>query len=359
MQWRTFAAMYKVLRSILFCFDPEWVHYFSMNGLKMLCKIAFIKKLISTSFKPPANTPFSIFHIPFPNRVGLGAGFDKNAKYLNELEALGFGFVEIGTVTPLPQSGNDKPRLFRLPKDKALINRMGFNNDGVEVVAVRLKAWKTRNEKQKTRNEKRLIIGGNIGKNKITPNEDAWKDYEKCFIALHDHVDYFVVNVSSPNTPGLRELQEKDALHKILTNLQNLNAKRLNPKPILLKIAPDLTQEQIDDVIALALEIKLDGLVAANTTISRDRLLTPDSRLTAIGAGGLSGLPVKERSTEIVKYIHQKTNGQIPIIASGGIFTGADAKEKMKAGASLVQVWTGFIYEGPGIVKRICKELNK
>ncbi len=358
MQWRTFAAMYKVLRSILFCFDPEWVHYFSMNGLKMLCKIAFIKKLIGTSFKPPVNIPYSTFHISFPNPVGLGAGFDKNAKYLNELEALGFGFVEIGTVTPLPQAGNDKPRLFRLPKDKALINRMGFNNDGVEAVANRLKAWKTRNEKQKTRNGKRLIIGGNIGKNKITPNEDAWKDYEKCFIALHDHVDYFVVNVSSPNTPGLRELQDKDALHKILTNLQNLNAKRLNPKPILLKIAPDLTQEQIDDVIALALEIKLDGLVAANTTISREQLLTPDSRLTAIGAGGLSGLPVKARSTEIVKYIHQKTNGQIPVIASGGIFTGADAKEKMEAGASLVQVWTGFIYQGPSIVKNICKEIN-
>lgn len=351
--------MYQLLRSILFWFDPEWVHYFSMNGLKMLCKIAFIKKLISTNFKPPGNIPYSLFHIPFPNRVGLGAGFDKNAKYLNELEALGFGFVEIGTVTPLPQPGNDKPRLFRLPKDKALINRMGFNNDGVEAIAKRLQAWQTRNEQQSTRNQKRLIIGGNIGKNKATPNEDAWKDYEKCFLALHDHVDYFVVNVSSPNTPGLRELQEKDALHKILTNLQSLNSKLLNSKPILLKIAPDLTAEQINDVIALAIEIKLDGLVATNTTISRDQLTTHNSRLTTIGAGGLSGLPVKARSTEIVKYIHQKTAGQIPIIASGGIFTGADAKEKIDAGASLVQVWTGFIYEGPSIVKNICKELNK
>ncbi|HAO46520.1 MAG TPA: dihydroorotate dehydrogenase (quinone), partial [Chitinophagaceae bacterium] len=191
---------------------------------------------------------------------------------------------------------------------------------------------------------------------KVTPNEEAWKDYEKCFLTLHEHVDYFVVNVSSPNTPGLRELQEKDALHKILTNLQQLNAKRLNPKPILLKIAPDLTTGQIDDVINLALEIKLDGLVASNTTISRDQLQTASEKLQTIGAGGVSGLPVKERSTGIVKYIHQKTGGQIPIIASGGIFTGADAKEKIDAGASLVQVWTGFIYEGPSIVKRICQQ---
>lgn len=351
--------MYKVLRTILFCFDPELVHSFSMNGLNLLCRIPFIKKLLTKQFapEPGKNSSYSLFHIQFVNRVGLGAGFDKNASYLTELEALGFGFVEIGTVTPLPQAGNDKPRLFRLPKDKALINRMGFNNDGVEAVAQRLASWKLKAQQRETRNEKRLIIGGNIGKNKITPNEEAWKDYEKCFLALHDYVDYFVVNVSSPNTPGLRELQEKDALHKILTNLQSQNSKLKNQKPILLKIAPDLTQEQIDDVIALALEIKLDGLVASNTTISRGQLQTPDSRLTTIGAGGLSGLPVKSRSTEIVKYIYQKSNGQIPIIASGGIFTGADAKEKIEAGASLVQVWTGFVYEGPGIVKQICNTL--
>ena len=348
--------MYKLLRSFLFLFDPERVHYFSMNSLRLLCKIPGGKSLLTSLFKPKGNIQYSIFNIHFPNRVGLGAGFDKNAKYLNELEALGFGFVEIGTVTPLPQAGNDKPRLFRLPKDKALINRMGFNNDGVEVVMQRLKAWKTRNGKQTATGEKRIIIGGNIGKNKVTPNEEAWKDYEKCFLALHEHVDYFVVNVSSPNTPGLRELQEKDALHKILTNLQQLNAKRLNPKPILLKIAPDLTTGQIDDVINLALEIKLDGLVASNTTISRDQLQTASEKLQTIGAGGVSGLPVKERSTGIVKYIHQKTGGQIPIIASGGILTGADAKEKIDAGASLVQVWTGFIYEGPSIVKRICQQ---
>jgi len=359
--------MYKLLRSFLFLFDPERVHYFSMNGLKFLCTIPGIKKLIANQFtpQPGKNIPYSILNIQFPNSVGLGAGFDKNAKYLNELEALGFGFVEIGTVTPLPQAGNDKPRLFRLPKDKALINRMGFNNDGVKAVAERLKSWRLAvgsrqsgaDSKLQTANCK-LVIGGNIGKNKITPNEDAWKDYEKCFLALHDLVDYFVVNVSSPNTPGLRELQEKDSLKKILTNLQNHNGKLLNPKPILLKIAPDLTNEQLDDVIDLALEIKLDGLVAANTTISRNQLKTHASQLTKIGSGGVSGLPLKHRSTEIVRYIHQKTKGQIPVIASGGIFTGADAKEKMEAGASLVQVWTGFIYEGPSIVKKICREIN-
>ncbi len=350
--------MYKLLRSILFCFDPEWVHYFSMNGLKFLCSMPGVKGLIASSFKPQGSKPYVFLNIQFPNKVGLGAGFDKNARYLNELEALGFGFVEIGTVTPLAQAGNDKPRLFRLPKDKALINRMGFNNDGVEAIVKRLQDWKLKTGQRATNNKQRLIIGGNIGKNKITPNEDAWKDYEKCFLALHDHVDYFVVNVSSPNTPGLRELQEKDALHKILTNLQMQNSKLKSQKPILLKIAPDLTTEQIDDVIELALEIKLDGLVASNTTINRNQLQTSNHQLQTIGAGGLSGLPVKARSTEIVKYIHQKTNGQIPVIASGGIFTGADAKEKIDAGASLVQVWTGFIYEGPSIVKNICKHIN-
>ncbi len=375
--------MYKLLRSVLFWFDPEWVHYFSMNGLKLLCRIPFIKKFIAASFKPQGGKPYEFLNLQFCNRVGLGAGFDKNAKYLNELKALGFGFVEIGTVTPLPQAGNERPRLFRLPKDKAFINRMGFNNDGVEAIVERLKSWQLALASQQwavgsgqkslwnkqgadcklqTANCK-LIIGGNIGKNKITPNEDAWKDYEICFNALHDYVDYFVVNVSSPNTPGLRELQEKDALHKILTNLQKQNSKfnpstGSGPKPILLKIAPDLTKEQIDDVIDLALEIKLDGLVVSNTTISREQLKTQNSKLKTIGAGGMSGLPLKQRSTEIIKYIHQRTGGQIPIIASGGIFTGADAKEKIDAGASLVQVWTGFIYEGPGIVKKICNHLS-
>lgn len=355
--------MYKLLRSLLFCFNPEKVHYFSMNTLKLLCSIPGIQNLITLKFKAAGNHQFSIFNIQFPNKVGLGAGFDKNAKYLNELQALGFGFVEIGTVTPLPQAGNDKPRLFRLPKDKALINRMGFNNDGVKAIALRLQQWKEKNQHKKTANE-RLIIGGNIGKNKLTPNEDAWKDYEICFKALHAYVDYFVVNVSSPNTPGLRELQEKDSLRKIIGNLQSINKTLANPKPILLKIAPDLTNEQVDDVIDLAFEIKLDGLVAANTTISRSNLTTNASIISKIGAGGLSGLPVKNKSTGMVHYIHQKTssrstetNWQIPIIASGGIFTGEDAKEKIEAGASLVQVWTGFIYEGPGIVEKICAQL--
>ena len=352
--------MYKILRNILFLFDPEWVHYFSMNSLRLLCSIGWVRKLICRKFTPKENSQYSIFNIQFPNRIGLAAGFDKNAKYLNELETLGFGFVEIGTVTALPQGGNERPRLFRLPQDKALINRMGFNNDGVKVVAGRIKKWKEKFEVERTKTSSlkpqtsNLIIGGNIGKNKITSNEDAWKDYETCFIALHDHVDYFVVNVSSPNTPGLRELQEKDSLKKILTNLQTLNSEYANPKPILLKIAPDLTKEQVDDVIDLSMEIKLNGLVATNTTIDRNGL-TEISKLKAekIGAGGLSGSPLKKRSTEMLQYIHQKTNGQIPVIASGGIFTGEDAKEKINAGASLVQVWTGFIYEGPCIVKNI------
>ena len=357
--------MFRIIRNILFCFDAEWVHYFTMNSLKIVCRLSFIRRILKRLFYPKRNSQYSLFNIQFPNRVGLGGGFDKNAKYLTELETLGFGFVEIGTVTPLPQSGNDKPRLFRLPKDKALINRMGFNNDGVQIVAERLKNWQLAiGNKQPTAKDQlpiancRLVIGGNIGKNKLTPNEEAWKDYKICFTALHDYVDYFVVNVSSPNTPGLRELQEKDLLHKILTNLQSENSKFDNPKPILLKIAPDLSQEQINDVIELALEINLDGLVATNTTISREQLQITKHKLQTIGSGGMSGLPLRQKSTEIIKYIHQKTNGRIPIIASGGIFTAADAKEKLDAGASLLQVWTGFIYEGPGIVKKICKGLN-
>ncbi|HNR15097.1 MAG TPA: quinone-dependent dihydroorotate dehydrogenase [Chitinophagaceae bacterium] len=346
--------MYKLLRSILFCFSPEGVHHFSMTAFQILCSTGISRKMISGIFSVrDAGLATSVFHLEFKNPVGLGAGFDKNARYLRELECLGFGFVEIGTVTPLPQAGNDKPRLFRLPKDKALINRMGFNNDGVKEIAKRLKEWKENNRNSC------LIIGGNIGKNKVTPNEDAWKDYEICFKELHPYVDYFVVNVSSPNTPGLRELQEKESLRKILMHLQMINNGKAKAKPILLKIAPDLTQEQIDDVTDLALEIKLDGLVATNTTISRDGLITSNSKLTTIGAGGLSGWPLKNRSTEIVNYISKKTNGSIPIIASGGIFSAADAKEKLNAGASLVQVWTGFIYEGPGIVKQICKSLYK
>jgi len=347
--------MYTILRSVLFWFSPEWVHYFSMNCLRVLCAVPFVKKMMARSFGVDNSVlNKELLGLHFKNPVGLAAGFDKNALYLNELEALGFGFVEIGTVTPKPQDGNEKPRLFRLPKDKALINRMGFNNHGVKAVAERLRQWQITAGKS-ANSRSRLIIGGNIGKNKITANEDAWRDYEICFKELFDCVDYFVVNVSSPNTPGLRELQEKDSLRKILSHLQTINRQNNIPKPLLLKIAPDLTREQIDDVIDLAMEIRLDGLVAANTTISRSGLTTNDARLTAIGAGGLSGKPLTARATEIVQYIHQKTNGSIPVIASGGIFTAADAKEKINAGAALVQVWTGFIYEGPAIVKRICQ----
>ena len=352
--------MYKLIRSILFNFNTEAVHHFSMNSLCIACKIGWLKKIISIQFSyQHQSLGKEVFGLKFSNPVGLGAGFDKNALYLTELEALGFGFVEIGTVTPKPQSGNDQPRLFRLPKDKALINRMGFNNDGVEVIAKRLGEWKRQqlvvNSMQSTVN--RLIVGGNIGKNKITPNEDAWKDYELCFNALFDVVDYFVVNVSSPNTPGLRELQEKDALRKILANLQAINQQKDNPKPLLLKIAPDLTNEQLDDIVDLALEVKLAGLVATNTTISRNNLVTPSTEVEAIGMGGLSGKPVQKRSTEVVAYLSKQLKGQIPIIASGGIFTSDDAKEKLQAGATLIQVWTGFVYQGPAIAKRICEGL--
>ena len=347
--------MYSLLRELLFCFPPEDVHYFAMNVLKTGCRVGAIKSLIKKNFCfKDTGLEKTVFGLPFNNPVGLGAGFDKNALYLNELEALGFGFVEIGTVTPKGQPGNDKPRLFRLPQDKALINRMGFNNDGVSMIKPRLIEWN--NHRPKT-TDQRLIIGGNIGKNKVTPNEDAWKDYNTCFTELFECVDYFVVNVSSPNTPGLRELQEKESLKKILSELQNINAAQAKQKPLLLKIAPDLTQEQLDDIVALSFEVKLDGLVATNTTISREQLQTPNSKLQTIGAGGLSGLPVKKRSTEVVQYLSTLTSGRIPIIDSGGIFTGADAKEKMEAGASLVQVWTGFVYEGPSITKNICQFL--
>ena len=339
--------MYKLLRNVLFKFDAEGVHHFSMNGLKTLCKNEALRANFAKQFQcihPSLNR--QVFGLPFENPVGMGAGFDKNALYIKELETLGFGFVEIGTVTPLPQQGNDIPRLFRLPKDEAIINRMGFNNDGVKAIAERLRAGR-----------RKIIIGGNIGKNKATPNSDAWKDYELCMNGLFDCVDYFVVNVSSPNTPGLRELQEKESLRKILSHLQHINQGRMNPKPLLLKIAPDLTVGQLDDLADLSSEVGLSGLVATNTTISRSGLHTEDSILHAIGAGGLSGKPLRENATKIVRYIYMRTGGAIPIIASGGIFTGSDAKEKLDAGASLVQVWTGFIYEGPKIVKNICEEL--
>jgi dihydroorotate dehydrogenase len=340
--------MYNLLRNILFFFDAEKVHYFSMNALKAICKIGLFRIIIRKSYA--AEMPVNAINLEFINPVGLGAGFDKNAKYLTELETLGFGFVEIGTVTPKPQDGNDKPRLFRLPKDKALINRMGFNNEGAEIISKRLSSWRKNNPNSK------LIIGGNIGKNKSTPNEEAWKDYEICFKALYHDADYFVVNVSSPNTPGLRALQEKDSLKQIFAVLQKNNP---NQKSILLKIAPDLSFEQVDDIIDLWQEIHLDGLIVSNTTIDRNNLKTPATEIEKIGMGGLSGLPILEKSTALVKYIHEKTEGKLFIIGSGGIFTPQQALAKIKAGATLVQVWTGFIYEGPAIVKNIIKGIKK
>jgi dihydroorotate dehydrogenase len=347
--------MYPLLRDLLFCLSPEKAHYFSMNCLQEACNFEILKQAIRKhfSFDHPS-LERNILGLDFKNPVGLGAGFDKNAAYLRELSTLGFGFVEVGTVTPKAQLGNLKPRLFRLPKDKALINRMGFNNDGVETIKQRLLQWN--NYKSKNGGNP-IIVGGNIGKNKITPNETAYKDYEICFTELFDYVDYFVVNVSSPNTPGLRELQEKDSLRKILSQLQNINQGKTNPKPLLLKIAPDLTTTQLDDIVDLSFEVQLSGLVATNTTIDHSHLQTPQALLEKIGAGGLSGKPLTEKSTSVVQYLSQQTQQKIPIIASGGIFNGEDAIEKINAGASLVQVWTGFVYEGPGIAKNICKQL--
>ena len=341
--------LYPIIRNTLFLLEPETAHKVSMKGLHFAASIPFIQKALAKEFQfHDLKLEKNLFGLHFPNPVGLGAGFDKNAEHLDALEMLGFGFVEIGTVTPKPQAGNPQPRLFRLPDQKALINRMGFNNEGVEAIAKRLK-------KRKASNDSNLIIGGNIGKNKVTENEDAWKDYCINFKGLEEVVDYFVVNVSSPNTPGLRALQEKEALRKIFTELQLINK---NNKPILLKIAPDLETAALDDIISLTQEVKIDGLVSSNTTIDRSLLnVTNLKKATAIGAGGLSGQPLLNKSTEILKYLHEGLNGKLPIIASGGIFTGTDAQAKIEAGASLVQIWTGFIYEGPYIVKNICNTL--
>jgi dihydroorotate dehydrogenase len=325
-------------------------HSISMQGLHHAASIPFIKKHLAAQFQyPEKNLAKTCFGLHFPNPVGLGAGFDKNAAYLEELEMLGFGFVEIGTVTPKPQAGNAPPRLFRIPDQKALINRMGFNNEGLDIISKRLKD-------RKSKNNSSLIVGGNIGKNKVTENRDAWMDYCSNFKGLEEVVDYFVVNVSSPNTPGLRELQEKESLRKIFSELQNLNK---NSKPILLKIAPDLETSALDDIIALTNEVNIEGLVATNTTIDRSLLNTLNQeKAKKIGAGGLSGQPLLAKSNEVLKYLHKGISGRIPIIASGGVFTGADAASKINAGASLVQIWTGFIYEGPMIVKNICQHLS-
>lgn len=343
--------MYSLLRSLLFLFDAEKVHYFSMNTLKSLCNIPFVKKLIAKKYTPATRLAKVCMGLSFRNLVGLGAGFDKNAMYLRELEALGFGFVEVGTVTPLPQAGNDKPRLFRLPHDKAIINRMGFNNGGMDAIAARLKAWR---EARPLTQANRMIIGGNIGKNKLTPNEEAHLDYVKCFDALSPYVDYFVVNVSSPNTPGLRQLQEKASLRIIFRHLQALNQKLPQPLPLLLKIAPDLETEQLDDVIGLVQELHLTGLVISNTTIARKPLSDPSIlKADKIGAGGLSGQPLLERSNEVLQYVSQRLHNDAVLIGSGGIIEAFHAKQKFDAGASLVQIWTGFIYKGPALIKEI------
>ena len=337
--------MYSIIRNLLFLLPAERAHYFTMDWLHRLVAFAPTRAIIKAISKSK-NNPVTVAGITFPNRVGMAAGFDKNAKYVDALAALGFGHIEIGTVTPLPQPGNDKPRLFRLKKDMALLNRLGFNNQGVDVVASRLPLVKSK-----------VIIGGNIGKNKVTPNEDAISDYEKCFVRLYNHVDYFTVNVSSPNTPNLRALQDKEPLTALLNRLAQMRANYMQQgqprRPIFLKIAPDVANEQLDEILEIVETAGIDGIVATNTTISRDGLKTDSAEVEQLGAGGISGAPAKNRSTEVVRYLHQKSNGKLPIIAVGGIMTAADAKEKLDAGASLVQIYTGFIYSGPGLIKSI------
>jgi dihydroorotate dehydrogenase len=339
--------MYKIVRFILFFFNPEFIHNILFKLIKFTAMIPGINWTWRLLFKvEDTRLEREVFGLKFENPVGLAAGFDKDAKLYDELGAFGFGFVEIGTVTPLPQEGNPKPRLFRLKIDNALINRMGFNNSGIEAVTSRLRRKKTK-----------LIIGGNIGKNKLTPNEDAVSDYEICFEKLFSYVDYFAVNVSSPNTPGLRDLQEKAPLTALLNLLQELNSAKDKRKPILLKIAPDLTNAQLDDIITIVADTKIDGVIATNTTIDRNGLKTDKNKLKAIGNGGLSGKPVKSRSTEVIKYLADTSNKAFPIIGVGGIHSPLDALEKLDAGATLVQLYTGFIYEGPALIKRINKAI--
>lgn len=341
--------MYSLLKPLLFRFDPENVHYFVVRNLKRFNRLPGGAALCRAIWaNNDSRLRKQVFGLQFKNPVGLAAGFDKNAEMIAEMANLGFGFVEVGTVTPLPQPGNDKPRMFRLPADSALINRMGFNNQGVDVVAERIKAYR-----QLAKAEPGLIIGGNIGKNKNTPNEDAVSDYVKCFDRLFDVVDYFVVNVSSPNTPNLRALQEKEPLKHILNTLQQRNFKNDISRPILLKIAPDLTNEQLDDIVEIVQETKIAGVIATNTTISREGLTEEHKDET----GGLSGKPLTKRSTLVIKYLNDRSNASFPIIGVGGIHSADDALDKLKAGAALVQLYTGFIYEGPGLINRINKKI--
>ncbi|MGM1055075.1 MAG: quinone-dependent dihydroorotate dehydrogenase [Bacteroidota bacterium] len=335
--------MYKsLIRPLFFKFDPENVHYFTFELLRIIFKIPGLSGLLKKQFSlEDPRLEREVFGLKFKNPVGLAAGFDKDAKLYNELDALGFGFVEIGTVTPKPQPGNEKKRLFRLKEDEAIINRMGFNNEGVEAAVARL------------RSNKNVLIGGNIGKNKITPNDEAVNDYLICFNALFDFVDYFVVNVSSPNTPNLRELQDKKPLTDLLNCLQNRNMEMKVQKPILLKIAPDLTDSQLLDIIDIIKETGIAGVIATNTTISREGLKSDNKN----EMGGLSGKPLKNRATQVIKFLSEKSDEAFPIIGVGGIHSAEDAIEKLNAGASLVQLYTGFIYEGPGLIKEINKKI--
>ncbi|MBT0609031.1 quinone-dependent dihydroorotate dehydrogenase [Aequorivita echinoideorum] len=342
--------MYKtIIRPIFFNFDPEKIHYFTFSLIRFFHKIGFGSIFRNSYEINNKNLEREVFGLKFSNPVGLAAGFDKDAKLYRELSNFGFGFIEIGTVTPKPQSGNEKPRLFRLKEDSAIINRMGFNNGGVEEAVERLKANRLAPA------EKKVLIGGNIGKNKVTPNEEAVNDYIICFEALFDYVDYFVVNVSSPNTPNLRELQEKEPLTKLLQTLQKKNALQENRKPILLKIAPDLTNEQLLDIIEIVSETKIDGVIATNTTISRNGISSENKK----EMGGLSGKPLAKRATEVIRFLSEKSNKAFPIIGVGGIHSAKDALEKLDAGASLVQLYTGFIYEGPSLIKKINKAILK
>jgi dihydroorotate dehydrogenase len=335
--------MYKqIIRPILFCFDPEAVHHFTFSLVRFISKIPGISSLIKSLYVVnDKRLEREVFGLKFKNPVGLAAGFDKDAKLYKELSNFGFGFIEIGTLTPKAQEGNPKKRLFRLREDSAIVNRMGFNNGGVDEAVKRLNV------------NNGVLIGGNIGKNKITPNEEAVKDYEICFDALYDYVDYFVVNVSSPNTPNLRALQEKEPLTQLLQTLQAKNTTKQKQKPILLKIAPDLTDEQLLDIIDIVKETKIAGVIATNTTISRDGLQS----VNKIEMGGLSGKPLTKRSTEVIRFLSEKSNKAFPIIGVGGIHTAEDAIEKLEAGASLVQLYTGFIYEGPALIKAINKKI--
>ncbi|MDO6519776.1 quinone-dependent dihydroorotate dehydrogenase [Zobellia uliginosa] len=343
--------MYKsILKPILFLLDAEKAHHLTFSLVRFLCKIGF-SGLFEAIYKiEDPRLEKEVFGIRFKNPVGLAAGFDKDAKLYNELSNFGFGFVEIGTLTPKPQEGNPKKRLFRLKPDQAIVNRMGFNNKGVADAVERLKK------------EHKVLIGGNIGKNKVTPNENAVSDYLICFDALFDHVDYFVVNVSSPNTPGLRELQDKAPLTALLLELKAENTKlaqqkQTKEKPILLKIAPDLTDEQLLDIIAIVGDTKIDGVIATNTTIGREHLKSDASLVNE--TGGLSGKPLTKRSTEVIRFLAEKSNKAFPIIGVGGIHSEGDALEKLEAGADLVQLYTGFIYEGPALIKRINKAILK